>query len=475
MEELIGREQEATQIKKYVKNNRNELIAIYGRRRVGKTFLIRKLFNDQFDFHATGIIDGTFEDELGVFNEALEEYGYKGKKAKKWMDAFSSLGKLLKKKAEEKKGAPIIVFIDELPCFDTRNSRFIKMFGHFWNNTGAWINNIKLFICGSATSWMIRNIINSRGGLHNRVTHEIHLRPFTLWQTEKYLKKNKFRWNQLGILQIYMSLGGVPYYLSLLDNQKTIPENIDMLFFGEKALLRNEFDRLFNSLYHSPENYKEIIQLLVSNKTGMTRRDMAKKLKVQDNGHFGDMLENLIYCDFLRKYNNGGRVNGAIYQITDFFTLFHHQFCKKNITDPDYWVKMSGTPTVNTWYGLTYERVCQYHVREIIHALRFDTIHTEYYSWRSKKSSPEAQIDIIVERADDNISICEVKYSKTIYSINKAEHEKINYREEAFRKETGTEKGIQTCIITTFGLKQNSHSDIADQTITLKDLFTKIP
>lgn len=473
MEELIGREQESEQIRKYVKNNRNELIAIYGRRRVGKTFLIRKVFNDHFDFYTTGIIDGTFEDEITAFSDALRKYGYQGKRVHNWMEVFTALGTLLQEKSKERKN-PLIVFIDELPCFDTRNAGFIKAFSYFWNSTGSWINNIKLFICGSATSWMIRNIINSRGGLHNRVTHEIHLTPFTLYQTELYLKKNKFKWNLLSILQMYMCIGGIPFYLSLLDNSKTVFENIDQLFFKENAQLRNEFDRLFNSLYHSPDNYKSVIQLLASNKRGMTRAEMSSKLKMADNGHFGDMLENLVFCDFLRKYNNGTKRNKSIYQITDFFTLFYLQFCKKNITDPHYWRNMTGTPTINTWYGLAYERVCLYHVREIIHALRFDTIHTEYYAWRSNQANPGAQIDIIIDRADNNITICEVKYSKSEYTLSKSEFNKINNRSEIFKTETKTKKGIQTCIISTFGLKENDYADIASQTITLKDLFTNI-
>ena len=473
MEALIGREKEISILDKSMKSDRCELVAIYGRRRVGKTFLVRSYFKDKFDFYSTGVIKGTYQDEIHSFVNSLVEYGYLGPEPQNWNECFSCLGSLLELKSKNKK-SKLVVFIDELPCYDTRNSGFVKAFDYFWNSKGSWFNNIKFFICGSATSWMIRNVINSHGGLHNRVTRELHVRPFNLYQTEQYFKINKFHYSQLSILQMYMSIGGIPYYLSLLDSEKDVYENIDSLFFGDDAALKQEFPRLFNSLYNSPEIYKDVIQVLSKSKRGMTRKEISSKLKVPDNGHLGDVLDNLEYCDFIRQYLNGGRQNGGIYQITDFYLLFYFQFCTKKHTDSHFWRNMMGTPVINNWYGLSFERVCLYHIQEIVHALRYDTIHTECYSWRSKKSSPGAQIDIIVDRADNNISICEVKYSNADYSLNKNEYEKIINRVETFRNETQTKKGLQVAIITTFGLKENPYSVISQRTILLKDLFLKI-
>jgi len=477
MEKLIGREQETNLLNKYANNSRSEFIAIYGRRRVGKTYLIRKHFNDNFDFYATGIIEGTMQEEMEAFNVALVNYGHKGKKARTWIEAFTILSQLLKTKVEgknllgEKSNHPIIVFIDELPCFDTPKSGFIHALDFFWNSQGAWIDNIKFIVCGSATSWMIRNVINNKGGLHNRVTHEMHLRPFNLGQVEEYLKAINFRCSRLSMLQLYSAMGGIPYYLSLLDPEENVPDNIDRLFFSEDAEMRKEYRRLFYSLYKNPEPYINVINALASCKQGMTRKEIAEKLKTPNNGHLGDMLDDLIYCDFIRLYNNGTRQNGGIYQLIDLYTLFYHQFCKKKSTDIHYWRNLIGTPTQNTWYGLSFERVCLCHIQEILHVLHLDTIHTEFYSWRSKTTEKGAQIDIIIDRADGNITLAEVKYSQGDYILNKAEYQKLLNRAEAFRTETKCRKGIQTIIITTFGLVKNEYTDIAQRVVTLDDLF----
>ncbi len=472
METLIGREFEKKELEKCMSSGKKELIAIYGRRRVGKTFLIRSFFKDKFDFYTTGIIEGSFNDEIRAFSESLTEYGYKGERPTNWEAAFSALATLLHKKTRSVT-RPLTVFIDELPCFDTRNSKFVRAFDHFWNSKGSWFENIKFFICGSATSWMIKNVINNKGGLHNRVTHEIHLKPFNLYQTELYFKHHKFQYSQLSILQIYMAIGGIPYYLDLLDKDLTVYDNIDKLFFGDDAALGKEYPRLFNSLYKSPEGYKNIINVLAKSKKGMTRLEISKKLQTPNNGHLGEMLDNLIYCDFIRQYNNGTKTNGGIYQITDFYLLFYFQFCTKRHTDIHFWRNMTGTSVINNWYGLAFERVCMYHIREIIQALRFDSIHTEYYSWRSKEADSSAQIDIIIDRADNNISVCEVKYSQTSYLLTKNEYQKILNRVETFRRETKTRKGLQTTLITTFGLKENEYAHISFRTVVLKDLFCK--
>ena len=474
MERLVGREKEIALLNKYMMSGRPEFIAIYGRRRVGKTFLIRKHFQDQFDFFVTGIINGTFKNELEAFNLALNRYGYTGPNATTWMQAFTALGELLKNKSEHQHRR-CIVFIDELPCFETRNSGFVPALDYFWNSLASWIDNMMLIVCGSATSWMIRNVINNRGGLHNRVTHEMHLKPFSLYQTEQFFAEQGSNWDRLSILQIYMAMGGVPYYLGLVNMEYSAAENIDKLFFGENSVMRDEYNRLFRSLYRHPEKYMGIVKLLAEHKKGLTRKQIAEMLKVTNNGHLGDMLDDLLCCDFVRLYNNGMKANAGIYQLIDFYTLFYHQFVRRHVTDIHYWRNMIGTPTQNTWYGLAYERVCMSHIQQIIYALRLDVIHTDFYSWRSKESSPAAQIDIIIDRADGIVTICEVKYSRAEYSLSKDEYERILNRVETFVRETKCKKGTQTIIITTKGMKSTGYSEISRRIITLDDLFVELP
>ena len=469
MEKIIGRQDEISKLSKYIKTDRGEFVAVYGRRRVGKTFLIRKYFKEKFDFFVTGIIDGSREEEMEAFNDALITYGHKGEKAKTWMEAFGYLADLLKTK--RKKGKRLVVFIDELPCFDTPNARFIHALDYFWNSKGSWIDNIFFIVCGSATSWMIKNVIDNHGGLHNRITHEIHLRPFDLHDTEDFLKSAGFRWNRLAVVQIYMALGGIPYYLGMLDKTMSVAENIDNLFFSDDAELRKEYPRLFKSLFKDPDNYIALINVLAENKEGMTRKEIAELPQFNNNGHLSEMLENLVSCDFLRIYNNGTKQIGGIYQLMDFYTLFYNKFCKKRTTDDHYWRNHLDTTTMNTWHGLAYERVCMYHFRNIIRALRLDSIHTEFYSWRSKASEPGAQIDIVIDRSDNVITICEVKYSKGDFILKKSEYEKVMNRVNSFSSEKKDKKAIQPILITTFGLKQNEYSDIFMRTLTVDDLF----
>lgn len=469
MEQLIGRREELNKLQTYYNSGKNEFVAVYGRRRVGKTFLIRSFFEDQFDFYTTGIIDGSKAVQIEAFNVSLVRYGHMGRKATNWIEAFGFLADLLEKRSKEKKR--ITVFIDELPCFDTPQAGFLQALDLFWNSRASWLSNIYFVVCGSATSWMMRNIINNKAGLHKRTTHTLHLRPFTLGQTEEYLKANKFKWHRLSILQIYMVLGGVPYYLSLLDPKKNVPDNIDALFFSSNPELENEYVRLFRSLFRNADGYMEIVRLLSSHRDGFTRKEIAEKLKISNNGHLSNMLDDLENCDFIRYYKNGTKVTNGIYQLIDFFALFHYKFGTRHITDEHFWRNTIGTSEQNTWYGLTFERVCLWHIKQIIRGLRLDAIRHDYFAWRSKESKPAVQIDLVIDRADGISTICEMKYSKDEYTLTDKEHRNIVRRMEVYQRETKHKGGVQASIVTTYGLRDNMYSEISPISITMDDLF----
>lgn len=318
---------------------------------------------------------------------------------------------------------------------------------------------------------MMRNIVNNKAGLHKRTTHTLHLRPFTLGQTEAYLKDKKFRWPRIAVMQIYMVLGGVPYYLSLLDPKKNVPDNIDTLFFSAEPEMENEYQRLFKSLFKSADTYMEIIRILSTRRDGYTRAEIAKELKITDNGHLSGMMDDLEHCDFVRRYNNGSLKKNGIYQLVDFFSLFHYKFGIRRVTDEHFWRNNLGTPEQNNWYGLTFERVCLWHVRQIIRGLRLDTIRHEYYAWRSQTSQPAVQIDLVIDRADGIVTICEMKYSKDDYTLNEKEYRNIIRRMENFQKETGHKGGVQVSIVTTYGLHENMYSEISPVPITMDKLF----
>lgn len=472
MAALIGREAEIKEFDRFYNSGKPEFIAVYGRRRVGKTFLVNSLYEQDYTFYTTGIIDGTKQEELTAFHTSLKRYGFTGRKARTWMAAFENLRILLENKKEP--GKRMIVFIDELPCLATPKSGLIKALDFFWNGWGSCQKEMMLIVCGSATSWIIRNIINNKGGLHNRITHEKHLYPFTLGETKQYLDESGFHWPDLTVLQTYMTMGGIPYYLGLLDKNLSLTENIDALFFDGDKVLTKEYNRLYKSIFKESEKYKAVIKALAGSKKGYTRTELAEHLKVENNGHFGDILEDLVNCDFIREYNTIAkkvRSNNSLFQLTDFYSIFYHTFATKKVSDSHYWAHTINTPAQNNWFGLAFERVAMAHIPQILQSLHLDRILTQYCSWRSTESDPGAQIDLVISRADNIVNLCEIKYSAGEYAITKAEAMKIYNRMEQFRRETSTNKGIQITLITTNGLAKNMWSDTANSVVTLKDLL----
>ena len=467
MDKIIGRDIELSRIERYFSSGKSEFVALYGRRRVGKTSLIRYYFKDKFDFFASGVLDGNKEDQKKAFIKALVKYGYSGPTPQNWNQAFEALGSIIEKKKRKKR---CVIFIDEISCFDFEYSNFVKELGIFWNTKASWYDNVFLIICGSATSWMIRNVIDNRGGLHKRCTREMHLKPFNLYKSEMYFKAKHYKWDRMTILQLYLALGGIPYYFSLLDPGKSAAENIDMLFFSTDADLKDEFRRLYSSLFKTPEKYMAIIRLLSRSKEGLTRKEISSAIKTSTGDDLTKMLKDLIYSDLIIYSNNGKKKTSGIYRIIDFFTIFHLTFCEGTITDRAYWRHTLNTPAQNTWYGLAFERLCLYHIWEIIQSLRLDTILTTYYSWRSAGENP-AQIDMIIDRADGITDICEMKYSRYEYIQDAEESNKLYRRIENFRKAVKNKKTIRTVLVTTQGLAKGEHSDDFSKVLTLKDLF----
>lgn len=473
METIIGRLTEIKKLTSAVNSHRAEFIALYGRRRVGKTFLINQMFRNQFAFKMTGVIEGSLKDQFTAFTDAMSDYGYDmPEKPDDWMKAFILLKNALKPKVNS--GERCVIFIDELPAMDAENSNVAGAVGYFWNNWASQYDNIVFIICGSATSWMITNVIDSKGGLHDRITIEMPIHPFTLNETEQYLKDKQFVWNRQMTLQAYMVFGGIPYYLSLLDREESLVQNVDRLFFSQDMQMRREFRRLFNTLYKNPDRYIDIIKALGKSRSGLTREEIAGALKGANNGHLGRQLEDLVCCDLIRKNivrEKKIKRKDAIYQLCDFFSIFYLTFIDKAEVEQQYWAHHINTPEVNAWMGLAYERICMAHIGQIKHSLRIDAISTLTYSWRSKTTTPAAQIDIIIERADKIVNICEVKYSQDEYHLDKEEYEKICKRKNNFLQETGLRHAPWLTMITTEGIAKGKYTEMIQSQVRLDDLF----
>ncbi|MCR5456043.1 MAG: AAA family ATPase [Bacteroidales bacterium] len=473
MDKIIGRQQERLLLDRYSRSGRAEFVALYGRRRVGKTFLIKQHFANNFDFYMSGTIDAPKSVQLNNFRDALVNAGLTDAKLpKNWQEAFAMLRQLLSQKMNDKQRC--IVFIDEIPCLDTPKSGFVGALDHFWNTWASDCSNMMLIVCGSATSWIVDNIIDNHGGLHNRITHEMYLRQFSIGEVEKYLSAYGFDYDRYSICQLYMAIGGVPYYLSLLDNSKSVAQNIDALFFGIKAQLKNEFERLFKSLFKNSEQYIQVIEILATSPNGMSRDEIAERSKIISGSRLTMILRDLENCDFIRHFRSRGkkiRANQQFYHIIDMFTMFYFRFCRRETSDSDFWQHTVNTPAVNTWSGLAFEKLCFLHIDQIKKALGIEKIHTEYYSWRSTSTEPASQIDLAIERADRMINICEIKFCDAPYAISKDEDLKLRIRLSNFKTETATRCGLLLTLIAPYGISKGKYSAQVKEVVTLEDLF----
>lgn len=467
MEKLfVGREKESQLLKEYLDSEQSEFIAVYGRRRVGKTFLIQQVIGTDYAFYVAGMNNVPMAMQIRNFIEGMRSKGARVKNAKNWLDAFMSLEKFLESLPAGRK----IVFIDEMPWMDTPRSNFISGLEHFWNSWASWRDDIKLIVCGSATSWIINNLIRNRGGLHNRVTHKILLQPFTLRECQQYFSARGFRMSTRQVAECYMVLGGVPFYLSKMNKSEGLSQNIDRLLFAEDGELHDEFLSLYNSLYKNASNHIRIVTALASKGKGLTRQDILDKTKIARNGKFTEMLDELETCGFIRKYSPPS--SDVLLQLVDPFSLFYFQVMKKAPSgDSNYWTNCQNSQTYATWSGLAFEMLCINHVEQIKNALGISGVSTNAYLWVAKGSNRNAQIDLVIDRADRTVNLCEMKFYNKSYTMTAIDEENIERKVSSFIEATGTDKNIIVTLITSKGLTQNEHSGCIQKELSIDDLF----
>ena len=469
---IIGREQEIQQLKRAYDSDEAELVVVYGRRRVGKTFLIRNVFDNRFAFYFTGAYNVTTKEQLANFHDAIKsQSGQSTPKPSTWTQAFNQLKAIVETSNEKKK----VIFIDELPWLDAPRSGFVSALEYFWNSWGSARKDLLFIICGSASSWIIDKIFRNKGGLHNRVTSRIHLHPFTLHETEFYAAHRQLGYVRNQILEGYMVMGGVPFYWSKLQPGKSLARNINDIFISEYGELRYEFRELYSSIFNRPEKYIAIIEALSTKKKGLTREEIVKAAKIENNGHLSNMIEDLTECGFIRKYcHTDKKLKDAIYQIVDSYTLFYYRFVRNShAMDEEYWMKIQQTPTYNTWCGLAFERVCLLHTRQIKATLGISGIIANVFSWHTKKNDnhPGVQIDLLIDRTDNVINICEMKYAPNGYILTKAEANKIKTRAAVFSLYAPKHKAIQSVLITSNGSTNASQALPQLREITADSLF----
>ncbi|MBQ9546770.1 MAG: AAA family ATPase [Bacteroidales bacterium] len=480
MNRIIGRTYEQHILKNICDEDEARLIAVYGRRRVGKTYLVKYFFNENFDFFFTGSFETTMKVQLSLFRTTLQQYSGKAcPMPHNWFDAFAQLKEYLQSLNKKR----IVVFLDELPWMDTPKSNFLAAFTYFWNTWGATCDGLKMIICGSATSWMLDKIIGDKGGLYGRSSRSIYVAPFCLSEVEQFLRLRKgIQWNRYQILELYMILGGIPYYLDMLEKGLPFTQNIDNLFFRQGAPLATEYGFLFRSLFKTAPLYRQVVETLSSRNKGLTLKEIKNEIKMGDSGRLSEVINNLCKCDFIRKYTSFGKIEkSSIYQLTDLFSLYYLKFIgNRTGLDEHYWSNLKESVR-NSWAGYAFERVCLHHISQIRQALGIHGILTNVCSWSSPKHIDSdgtewsgMQIDLLLCRGDNIIDICEMKYSQSEFVVSDEYEEKLRLRNSAFAHLTKTKDALHTILVTTYGLKQNLHSGSIYSVVTMNDLFSEV-
>jgi len=458
-------------------SGKSEFVVVYGRRRVGKTFLVRELFRDRLAFYHTALSPIELDKaqltdfQIATFVNTLKEYGADvDEDPVNWQEAFSLLKKYIKTLPTDRRQ---VVFIDEMPWLDTKGSGFITAFEHFWNSFGDGCHNLMLIVCGSATTWVSDKLLNNYGGLYNRITRQICLEPFSLGECEQYYQNMGLAMSRYDQLQCYMAIGGIPYYMSYVPKGQSVSQILNTLFFNKNARLRNEFDRLCASQFLEKESYKSILRLLSTKRKGYTRREIATLCKLPYGGTLSEMIKALEVSDFVMPYTYfGGSRRDVYYKLTDLFTLFWMNFMTGTIK-AGFWTDKDNAQAIKSWQGFAFEEVCFNHRMQIAKALGINGVSLDFSTWRedNNEETSGGQVDMVIDRGDNIIDLCEMKFYNTEFVIDKETDDRLRRRQQSFVDHTKTRRTIHQVLITTYGLDRNEYATRFQNVVTMDDLF----
>lgn len=478
MQKFIGREAELQVFSEALTSQGPELVAVFGRRRVGKTFLIRHAYKKQMVFEFSGVKDTRASHQLERFRIALTKtFALETPPAKlpSWLHAFSLLSDLLEESATTSKKKRVI-FLDEFPWMDSPRSGFLAAFDHFWNSWATKQSYLVVVICGSAASWMIQNVVRNKGGLHNRLTRRIRLAPFNLKETELFLQSQRIQLKRYQIVQLYMMMGGIPHYLKELRRGESVEQAIDRLFFAQDGLLREEFESLYPALFDQPERHLAVVRVLADKPSGMTRNQLIEVCPFDSGGSTTKMLDELVESGFVQQYFPFGKTNkDIVYKLCDEYTIFYFKFIENSKAfGQGAWMNKSQTPVYRIWCGLAFENVCLKHVSQIKKGLGISGIYTEQSLWRADGKNEEhgAQIDLLLDRADNCINLIEIKFSVSEFVIDKKYAAELENKKRVFADKTGTRKNLFLTMLTSYGVKKNEHFyNTIQRELTMDALF----
>lgn len=477
---MVGRKKEIRQLEDLFNSKKAELVAIYGRRRVGKTYLVDETLKGRITFRHAGLSPvevsetskAPLKAQLDAFYYSLLLQGMKKSHCPKdWLEAFFMLEMYLQ---SIDNGERMVLFFDELPWMDTAKSGFISAFESFWNSWGCHRNNLMVVVCGSANSWIMDKLINNHGGLYGRITRQIKLSPFNLKECEDCLNERNVKFSRYDITQAYMIFGGIPYYLNYIDRGLSLPQNVDRLFFSKNAILKPEYDRLFSSVFKNPEIIKSIVEFLSRRGTGFTRKEISEGLGISNGGALTEYLTSLVVSDFIISYIPFGEgKRDKKYKLTDSFCLFYLKFVKNSESlNEGLWLDNIDSPSTVAWRGFAFENVCFNHINEIKNALGITGVSTNHSAWIKHPDNNEGvQIDLLIKRNDNIVNMCEIKFLSDKFTVDKNYDRKIHNRRTVLLECLPKKFSVHSTLITTYGLNENEYMWNFDNVITMEDLF----
>jgi hypothetical protein len=484
MKRIIGREREKRILERLLQSGNAEFLAVYGRRRIGKTFLINQFFKNLcVYFEVTGSKGASKKEQLADFHREFvslfkPEADYSA--PKDWSEAFHRLKEEISLIRSPQK---VVLFFDELPWLASPKSGFLRALEYFWNRHASRMSNVIVVICGSAASWMIKKVINNRGGLHGRLSAEIRLQPFSLEEVEAYFQEHRVALTKKQIVEIFMATGGVPKYLNYVERGKSSAQNINALCFTPQSPLLKEFHKLYDSLFNEAHKHVNIVRELANKRQGMTQAELCASLKINKSGRFSDLLEELEESGFIVGFQSYGKQQREIkFRLVDEYSLFYLTWidsAKQSIlqgVDKDYWGKVQMSPAWHTWAGYAFENICLKHVSKIKEGLEIAGVSTTESYWRylppKKGSEAGAEIDLVIDRADQCINLCEIKFYNSVYSMTKEDADDLERKKVVFREKTQTRKAVFMTLVTPYGVNKNEHYlRSVDNQLTIECLF----
>ncbi|MEO5683985.1 MAG: ATP-binding protein [Chitinophagaceae bacterium] len=477
MEKLTGRDAEKSILQETLASSSPELVALFGRRRVGKTFLIRQYLQKELAVEFTGMREASLAQQLGNFTRVLGKAAGNDKLYRvpaNWSDAFQLLNHLLTPKLAAGKA---VVFLDEFPWLNTHKSGFVQAFDHWWNSWGNTQSNLVVVICGSAASWMIKHVVNDKGGLHNRITRKIKLQPFNLYETEQYLQARNIHLDRYQVLQLYMVMGGIPHYLKEIKKGESATQAIDRICFTKDGALQGEFKNLYHSLFDDATRHLAVVRVLAKNNSGLTRNQILAETGLQSGGWITELLEELIESGFVAAWLPFDKKSkDAIYKLADEFTHFYLKFMERSRSSGSgSWQSFSTGQSWRSWSGVAFERVCLKHTAQLKKALGIAAVYTEESAWRHlPKTGKGAQIDLLIDRRDFVINLCEMKYAESVFVIDKGYAAELENKIQVFKTATGTNKSIFLTLVTSFGIRENEYAvKLVQNAVKMDALFAQ--